>query len=53
MDLDTKPQTHPDLEPRPVKRRVVKAVGLAALVIAILAIVLFVGFNAFYVGQAT
>lgn len=53
MDLDTKPATHPDQQPKTEKRRVAKAIGLAAIIVAVLAVAMFVGFNAFYVGQAS
>lgn len=53
MDLDTKPDTHPDRQPKPVKRKHVKVLALVALVIAVLAVVMFVGFNTFYAVEAT
>ncbi|WP_164467262.1 hypothetical protein [Caulobacter flavus] len=53
MDLDTKPDAHPDQQPKPVRRKHVKVLALAALVIALLAVAMFVGFNTFYAVEAT
>ncbi|MDG2530813.1 hypothetical protein [Caulobacter endophyticus] len=53
MDLDTKPDIHPDQQPKPVRRKHVKALAVIAIIIAVLAVAMFVGFNAFYAVEAS